>query len=478
MEITTWIYLTFFGWAIFSAYYIRKLWKSKDTKDINFYLYDLIPSVFTTLGILGTFIGIYIGLQKFDVNDITNSIPSLLNGLKTSFFTSILGIFLSIIFNKISKHVLYLVEKNAPSKPTDELAALQEITSLLKEFKDQSNKNFQLLNHSIIGDADNTLSTQLIKIKNKFIDIETKFDEQYDILKKMQQSLGGDTDTSLLTQMQKIRAEQNDSFKEIIQKIVLIVNTMNRNNELIAAKFQEFSQLLAKNNTELLVEVMKHATEEFNKHMSAIVEKLVQENFEELNKSVQRMNQWQQENKDMIEKLTEQFRKVSNDFAIASQSIKEITANTSKLTDENSHLSRLVKELQKVMIDDTKFQDIVTKLTLTIETLKENTESFDETTNKLNEWVKKQMNFTDSVAKLLARLEEIEKIKDINEIFWANTKKQLNEGVAIIEKANQKLADDLENINTEFYERLNVTLQNLDELIQRIIMNYDRNFKK
>jgi uncharacterized phage infection (PIP) family protein YhgE len=124
------------------------------------------------------------------------------------------------------------------------------------------------------------------------------------------------------------------------------------------------------------------------------------------------------------------------------------------------------------MIEDTKYQEIVGKLTNTIDTLKENTDAFDETTNKLNNWVKNQMNFSESVAKLLTRLEEIDKIKDINEVFWNNTKKQLNEGVQVVEQASRRLSSDLENINAEFYERLNDTLQNLDTLIQRIIANY------
>ena len=203
------------------------------------------------------------------------------------------------------------------------------------------------------------------------------------------------------------------------------------------------------------------------------IEKLVQENFQELNNSVNRMNQWQKENKEMIGQLTNQFTKVSEDFQIASTSIKEITDNTNKLTNDNSHLTNLIEELQKVMIEDTKYQEIVNQLTSTINTLKENTEAFDGTTNKLNDWVRNQMNFSDSVAKLLTRLEKIDRIKDINEVFWENTKKQLNEGVSVIEKASKRLSNDVENINEEFYERLNDTLQNLDTLIQRIIANYN-----
>jgi len=468
------IYSLIIGWTIFSIYYIYRVWSFKDTGRIIPYVYDSIPSVFTTLGILGTFVGIYFGLQKFNVDKITESIPALLEGMKTAFSTSIWGIVLSLVFGKISQIVLRTVEVNGAPKPTDELSALQQMTKILRASKEESNSNLVTLNKSLVGEADDSISTQFSKLRNEFTELQEKTNKQTDILQKVQQALAGDGETSLLTQIQKLRAEQNEYSKETKKNVDWIVQSMDKNNELIRQKFDEFSELLSKNNTEALVEVMKRATEQFNEQMSALIEKLVQENFKELNNSVQRMNQWQQENKEMITRLTEQFKQVSDEFAITSKSIKEITDNTSKLTSENSHLTKLIAELQKVMIDDTKFQEIVGKLTSTVDTLKENTEAFDETTEKLNAWVRNQMNFSDSVAKLLTRLEEIEKIKDINQVFWDNTKKQLNEGVSVIEKASKRLSNDLENINAEFYERLNDTLQNLDTLIQRIITNYKR----
>lgn len=468
------IYGLIAAWTLFSLYYIYRVWTLKDSSKIVPYVYDSIPTVFTTLGVLGTFVGIYFGLRNFDVNNVTGSIPSLLDGLKTAFTTSIWGISLSLIFGKISQIVLRSVEVTAPPRPTDELAALNEMTLIIKEFKDQNNLNFNTLIRAIAGDEEGSISTELVKLRMQFVELETLSGKQYQLLEKMQQILGGNGETSLLTQIQKLRTEQYDYSKETKKNIVWIVESMDKNNKLISLKFDEFSELLAKNNTEALVEVMRRATEEFNSQMSALIEKLVQENFQELNNSVQSMNQWQRENKEMILSLTNQFKNVSNDFAITATAIKEITENTTKLTNENSQLAHLIEELQKVMIDDKKFQEIVFKLSSTVEILKENTDAFDETTNKLNNWVRNQMNFSDSVAKLLTRLEEIDKIKDINEVFWENTKKQLNEGVGIIEKASKTLSNDLDNINAEFYERLNDTLQNLDNLIQRIISNYRR----
>ena len=203
--------------------------------------------------------------------------------------------------------------------------------------------------------------------------------------------------------------------------------------------------------------------------MSALVEKLVQENFQELNTSVQRMNQWQQENKAIVQDTVLQFQQILGVFKSTAISMQETVAMTEKLTEENGVLLRLIEELRRTMIDDTKFQDMADKIALTVSTLKDNTEAFDMTTHKLNDWVRNQMDFSDSVTKLLVKLEEVEKIKDINEVFWENTKAQLNEGVGLIAQASKALAADLENLNAEFYERLNDTLHNLDSLILRII---------
>ena len=71
----------------FSVYYIIRVWTLTDSNRVVPYVYDSIPTVCTTLGILGTFVGIYFGLRQFDVENITGSIPTLFDGLKTAFTT-------------------------------------------------------------------------------------------------------------------------------------------------------------------------------------------------------------------------------------------------------------------------------------------------------------------------------------------------------------------------------------------------------
>lgn len=63
-----------------------------------------LPSIISTLGVLGTFAGITRGLLSFDTDHLDTSIPILLSGLKTAFFTSLLGMFGSMILNRIVSH--------------------------------------------------------------------------------------------------------------------------------------------------------------------------------------------------------------------------------------------------------------------------------------------------------------------------------------------------------------------------------------
>ncbi len=70
---------------------------------------SLVPGAMTGLGILGTFIGLSIGLQAFNTGsaeEITNSIGPLMDGIKVAFHTSIYGMIFSLTFNLIFKSVL------------------------------------------------------------------------------------------------------------------------------------------------------------------------------------------------------------------------------------------------------------------------------------------------------------------------------------------------------------------------------------
>jgi hypothetical protein len=72
----------------------------------NASLSELIPSLLTSLGILGTFIGLtrgLTGLDMTDANTLMNGIPILLDGMKAAFVTSLAGISCSLVFSMTNR---------------------------------------------------------------------------------------------------------------------------------------------------------------------------------------------------------------------------------------------------------------------------------------------------------------------------------------------------------------------------------------
>lgn len=68
-----------------------------------------ISGTLTGLGILGTFLGLSMGLGSFNGNDIftiSDNVGSLLSGMKVAFHTSVYGIFFSLVFNVIYRGIM------------------------------------------------------------------------------------------------------------------------------------------------------------------------------------------------------------------------------------------------------------------------------------------------------------------------------------------------------------------------------------
>ena len=74
--------------------------------EINNYIHrrmiEMVPDILTSLGILGTFVGLVLGLRGFNpvsYEAMATSITSLVEGIKVAFVTSIYGIALSMAFS-------------------------------------------------------------------------------------------------------------------------------------------------------------------------------------------------------------------------------------------------------------------------------------------------------------------------------------------------------------------------------------------
>lgn len=470
--------LIFAVWTVFSVMFIlrHKHYQTNETADKksfwnNSYIFETIPNVFPTLGIFCTALGITIGIWDFNTTDIQGSIPQLLKGLRLAFVATMAGIIGLIIFQKFIAIIQKQIDDdpNRPRKQTDELSAIGELTFAVEAMKNDNQKQIEKLIQSFGTDLENKIGSKLSTLEKEIINLQNVSSTNQSATNSGLELINkttGESQYGIMTELGKLRELQSANGDKAIKNTDKIIKAMSENNKLTSKKFDEFSLLLSKNNTEALVEVMKKTTEQFNAQMSELINRLVQENFKELNNSVKSLNDWQKQNKDQVQKLTDQFQKTTEMFNISATTLKEVAVNTKALTDDKSKLSQIVKELKRVMIEDGKFQEITNKLTKTIETLENTTESFDETTSKLNDWVKTEKNFKEAAQILIIKLEEF---RDFNGDVWDKYRNEMKKAVSIVKETSTKLGEDLENVNAEFYERLNDTLSNLDQCIQRFV---------
>jgi len=590
----TWICLVIILVAFIACFVLVQKIKNSDKLVENRRVVEYFPTFISTLGVLGTFFGITMGLMAFDTTDLDKSIPGLLDGLKTAFFTSLAGMIGSMILSAfigrkqdekeggisdinqaagticqavkqmsdLNKSTIEKLASQMEEQEKDRKAFYSTMGSVMESVKKtQASISESLLSinksqsavesemHSVVinqrsqnevlfeatGSMINSIgrleensttqtshlaatqksiveiaefthhipdlvdlvegmvgtqeeiNTQVQKLKN-ILDgevlqieesmnktnqlLERKFDEFTELLKKsntealveviaLVEGMVG-TQEEINAQVQKLK---NILDGEVLQ----IEESMNKTNQLLERKFDEFTELLKKSNTEALVEVMKKVTEEFQKQMNSLINKLIQENFDQLNRSVERLNQWQQENKEMISSLTQQYKQMATNFETTSDSLDKVKDDTEALVSEGGKLRKIVDALNEVIVNDERFIKTAEHLQKTAELSQSNMESFDASTKALNGWVRKQRNFVDGVTLLIDKLEEIAKIKDYGQEFWQGTKKNMEEGVGIIKQGSETLQRSLADLDRQFYARLNTTLAELDTCIQAMI---------
>lgn len=380
--------------------YFRK----KDKLVANRRLVEYFPTFVSTLGVLGTFYGITVGLIHFDPTDLDVSIPELLDGLKTAFFTSLAGMIESMILSAFISRQQDKKEGgisdinqaasticNAVQSMSD--ANRETLASLKAMFEEQEKdrKDFyrsvgNVLDKvsssqtSIVSAVDNIVDISrnqesiLSNVQEQIIKVNSSLDKLGDdssIQTKSLVTIASQTESvgetnrnigeilNIVSRMGVTQTEINNQvqkLKDILDaEVVQIEQSMDKTNLLLERKFNEFTELLKRSNTEALVEVMKRVTEEFQTQMNALINKLIQENFDELNKSVERLNTWQHENKDMISSLTQQYKQMSENFEATSESLTKVKDDTETLVCDGSKLHQIVDALNEVIVNDEKF---------------------------------------------------------------------------------------------------------------------------
>ena len=437
--------------------------------------YKDFKSIIVSTGVLGTFIGIFIGLWGFDSTNISNSVPQLLEGLKLAFITSIIGMFLAVLLAVIQKI-------KEVGNFEDEITVLNNINKQLENLNNTTEKS--------------KLNTILNSINEKLTTLDD-IKKHNEILPRINTKLDS-IDTNI-----KILSSNISSVKEELGKNQnILFNFLQKELKTINDSLKEAVETLAEGATEEIIDALNKVMKDFNNNLV----ETFGDNFKKLNESVLKMIKWQNNYKDAIEQFEKSLKatldntensnkqtiKLINtsfaDFMKSNQKAINITIEqiktTNKTTSEqlqlytqtllktvknsNSTMTSTIQEQAKLSMENNK-----ATITLIKKTQQEFSEQNKQHIQDLTKDIKKTSAATNQALK-----ENIKQHKDLNKDLQEGTK-----GILVnLENSSKITLENSKQIKsmTKHYESILKISKDLEEVIktnQRQIQDLETHLK-
>lgn len=231
---------------------------------LNLRMLDTASSTLVGLGLLGTFLGLTVGIAGFDStnsDNIQQSIQNLLGGMSTAFSTSLLGMFCSLVYTTIDKRLRNKLARTIHSL-TDSLDDSFFIDDNMLHYLNQKSLVNTMIK-TIRAELDSKLmysngSGTYVTIGNAIREILTENTEQSKALKSFS------TDLAL---------ELNNGFDEILsrqmqQKILPLMESVDATTKSVVEHIDQMASTVASPASGL----MESVVDELKKSMETIVE--------------------------------------------------------------------------------------------------------------------------------------------------------------------------------------------------------------
>ena len=390
---------------------------------------SVLGNIASTIGVLGTFVGISIGLWKFNPNDITSSVPLLLSGMKIAFATSIIGMAASIFMK-------YIALKNEDEENIDDIMELfntmiaesRNVNNTLIENQKQTENVLNKVSEIWASHQENLtveLKSEILNLNNNTI---SKQEELIGEFKKL-----GECFTLLNSGVNNLLTWQ-ENYKETIEnttkELETVIQTIHNADESIESISKNSS--LIKENNEKLSEVLK----EINKTQNVIIES---------NKSIIEISNTAKES---IPQINEHFTNIDN-------RTKESTAYLQTLISEN--LNNIKSYLEKIT------EDVLSKTT---QSIYENNRQFK---YEISEHISQCKMLIYSLKDLIPDINEhlLSTQKRFNKTlihFNEEVQNSLRENTLEINKQVQLLKENTANINNTLDDTISLSTKRLENI--------------
>lgn len=326
---------------------------------------EMIPDIFTSLGILGTFIGLVWGLKNFEPSSyetMTNSVSSLVAGIKVAFLTSIYGIAFAIIYSSGMKSVF--------SDMNEKLQAfLEKFHIYVLPTAENESRNLMVASQKLqvkaMKQMSEQLSAEMAQSFEKAINPTfQKMNESLDVLTESVTSCQQDVMQEILRSfLREMNGSFKLQFKDFNDALAQLKKAQKENTDYTTNLYHTMSDQL-NSSYEKQSETMKDMVNELGNAQGRYIStasRIAQENQE-----IQKM---QQQDYQRVADYLKEAEKTSAKFWVAcnqtmqryvetaSQGMEKVSAASQTGTDVLNANRQVMEELEKRLADFASCQD-------------------------------------------------------------------------------------------------------------------------
>lgn len=391
------------------------------------------PTLVTSLGILGTFVGIVIGLLEFDTGNIDKSIPDLLAGLKTAFLTSIYGLIAAVLIN-IFQAIIFIPLAKRSGKAVVADVSPKDIYKVLETQNDLTMK----LHHALAGNEEGSLVGQIKMMRSDMSD-----------LSRIKNSLDVKQEDSLAYQLIAHNVSMKQGFHDFQAGLF--------------ERLENFADMLSKSATEQIIEALRNVIQDFNKNIT----EQFGENFKALDESVKKLVTWQEQYRLQVELMGEQYQQSVTSLVGTREAVagiwKECELIPSTMNDLKNVLEvnqHQIMELQRHLESFVQMRDAAIEAVPTIN------EKINEIGNQLSQSTKElQEHLTNVSQDLNTGANEMRvSLKEGAEQFRdsvTTTQGSFNELSHILKQSSEEMSATLKDTSSELTEKTSQLLENI-----------------
>lgn len=237
---------------------------------LNLRMLDTAAGTLVGLGLLGTFLGLTLGIKGFDSSNterINESIQGLLAGMGTAFLTSLLGMTFSILFTAADKALRHRLYKDV-KELTDKLDSEYYIDDLVL-----ANINQQNIVNQLCKALKNDLQQQALEIANKLTYTNAE-GQNVTIGNAIREILTENTKQSkaLMSFSTDLAMELNQGFDETLsrqmqQKIVPLMESVDATTKAVVEHIDKMADTVSSPATDM----MQNVVDELKQSMQSLL---------------------------------------------------------------------------------------------------------------------------------------------------------------------------------------------------------------